>query len=155
MRRLLAFLLTAAILMFTGCDLMDYIPDYKFSPDLPLDLIAGSYWHDDADHEGFSSSTLALNRDGTYVLQGEDSDEYQLFPDRQGTYAVTVESYSIYRAGGTIVFKPRTPVIGTAGESVSARFSWTSTDRADADIPLSLTLSFPSGAVVVYNGVFI
>lgn len=155
MRRLLAFLLTAAILMFTGCDLMDYIPDYKFSPDLPLDLIAGSYWHDDADHEGFSSSTLALNRDGTYVLQGEDSDEYQLFPDGQGTYTVTVESYSIYRASGTIVFRPRTPVIGPAGEPVSARFVWTSTDKAGVDVPLSLSLTFASGASVIYNGVFI
>lgn len=135
--------------LLVGCDLMEMIPDYKFSTAMYPQLLCGEYAHKHPDFNA-NSSVLTLYADGGYKIEGSASEEFSFFPKDSGNFKVSFESFSIYRAEGVITFTGKNPIVGYEDLNTRrASFVWT-VDEADEYIR-TLTLVFSSDEVIEYE----
>lgn len=145
--RIILFCLILSLLV--GCDLMDMIPDYKFSTQVNAELVCGEYSHKHPEYDAYSS-VLVLKADGTYQLDGSSGPEINFFPQAAGNYTISIESFSIHRAEGIIVFTGKDAE--TEYEELNTRralFTWV-VDKSN-EYDRTLTLEFSADEVVVYE----
>lgn len=150
MRKAILFIILLASILLSGCE---YIPQYKFTSQIPDSLMEaryGIYYEHDRDN---LKAELYLDANGSFTYEGRSpgqsgSDEYEfdysvLLPER-GVYSVAYSSYNVLSASGTIVFT------GTGeydGKRSVATFIW----KADANEGIqSIQLSFSSYGVFTF-----
>lgn len=144
MRKLL--LLPLAVLVLASCE---YIPDYKFSASVPVDLLGSKYGEYAEGSATQLTFLLDMGGNGTFLYEASDEPGYDgLLPDK-GVYTVTYSHYGIdttgreevVEAAGTIVFRS-----DDSGDTVTCSFNWEC--GASSGEP-ELTLSFEGGRVAV------
>lgn len=137
MRKMLFILILTCILL-TSCE---YIPQYKFTTDIPDSLLEARYglFYENSLTDLYIDLNLDSNGAFSCLAAG---DKYTGLIPSKGVYSVSYSSYHVISASGEIRF---TDTEGSSG-TVAAAFVWTASAENGTE---SLQLTFSNGTNII------